>query len=329
MPTDKTDDFKIPSLKLNKIVEKELRIELLDYNATLTQTSVHALIDGASSYTHTEELLREARVIATIPTGLETLWHLACIGADEAWVSGWYVSISRISKIHPNTDDDVFTVCRLFPTGLSSTKEGELMYSDWHSRSIYVVRNEKTEKLITVPTGWFPDRLCCTRSGDILVSLSKKDHKKPQKVICYQGQRVKLEVEKDEHGDLIFAAGSNSLYVAGNNNGDICVSDANAQRVIVLDKTGRRVRFIYDGSPVTSRTLSFGPHHIVTDSLSQIIVAEPGVGCIHIIDQNGYFLRFVEKTNLSYINGLSIDSKKRLWIANGETKEVMIFQYLN
>lgn len=56
-----------------------------------------------------------------------------------------------------------------------------------------------------------------------------------------------------------------------NKNRDVCVSDASAGNVVVVDKTGR-VRFRYDGSAGSENP--FIPKSIVTDALSQIIVAD-------------------------------------------------------
>ena len=69
-----------------------------------------------------------------------------------------------------------------------------------------------------------------------------------------------------------------------NNNRDVCVSDLNANTVVVVDKTGR-IRFRFDGT-LARREKSFYPRGIVTDALSQIIVADYKNNCLHILDQN-------------------------------------------
>ena len=62
------------------------------------------------------------------------------------------------------------------------------------------------------------------------------------------------------------------FMLAENNNGDICVSDLNAELVVVVDRNGG-VRFRYDGAQAKRRK-SFDPRCIVTDSCSQIIVTD-------------------------------------------------------
>ena len=110
-----------------------------------------------------------------------------------------------------------------------------------------------------------------------------------------------------------------------NNNGDVCVSDINADAVVVVDKTGR-VRFRYDGTPAR-REKSFGPRGIVTDTLSQIIVADYINDCLHILDQNGQFLRCVDDCGLEKPNNLSVDSEGRLWVGC-DKGEIKVIKYL-
>ena len=114
--------------------------------------------------------------------------------------------------------------------------------------------------------------------------------------------------------------------ITENNNGDICVSDRNANTVTVVDRTGR-VRFRYYGTRAVIKP-SFGPTGIVTDSLSQIIVSDYNNDCLHIIDQNGKFLKCVDNCGLHKPWGLSVDSKDRLWVALTGENVIKVIKYL-
>ena len=92
------------------------------------------------------------------------------------------------------------------------------------------------------------------------------------KIIRYQGQRIKQEIYDDGQGNLIFTDGLRLLFMSENNNGDICVSDTDANTVVVVEKTGR-VLFRYNGRPAR-RKEAFGPRNIITDAWSHIIVAD-------------------------------------------------------
>ena len=69
---------------------------------------------------------------------------------------------------------DTFTsTCQYVPNGISVTRGRELIYRDVNSRTVNIVRHGKSETLITTPLDWRSWRLCCTRSGNILVNVYK------------------------------------------------------------------------------------------------------------------------------------------------------------
>ena len=189
-----------------------------------------------------------------------------------------------------------------------------------------IVLHGRSETLITPPEGGVLCRLHCTRSGDILIHMRIFKTKLENKIIRYQGQRIKQEIYNDGQGNPIFTDGLSSLFMSENNNGDICVSDTMANTVIVVEKTGR-VKFRYDGRPAR-RKEAFGPRGIITDTLSQIIVADYSNNCLHILDQDGQFLRCVDDCGLKDPYGLSVDSEGRLWVGSLNSGEIKVIEYL-
>ncbi|XP_022303722.2 uncharacterized protein LOC111111184 [Crassostrea virginica] len=320
--------LELPSLRSNVDQGKEFIIEIGGYRATLKQMSQPSpSADVSRLTTGIGKLMDQVRVIATIPTNYKPLYGVACVGGKEAWIYGKKKTITRID-IHGAVRDTVTTTCLDWPDGISVTRGRELIYSDFNSRTVNIVRHGKSETLITTPQDWGPGRLSLTRSGgDILVHVYKGiGPQRKNKIIRYQGQNVKQEINKDGQGSLIFKDGSSSLYMSENNNGDVCVSDRNANTVVVVDKTGR-VRFRYEGTPAR-REKSFHPRYIVTDALSQIIVADINNNCLHILDQNGQFLRCVDDCELEKPLGLNVDSEGRLWVWLLHTGEIKVIQYL-
>ena len=146
------------------------------------------------------------------------------------------------------------------------------------------------------------------------------------KIIRYQGQTITQKINKDRQGSPIFKDGTYPLNMSENNNGDVCVSDANADTVVVVNKPGR-VRFRYDGTQARPKK-AFGPRGIVTDALSQIIVADCNNNCLHILDQNGQFLRCVDDCGLEKPYGLSIDCEGKLWVGS-ERGDIKVIKYLD
>jgi hypothetical protein len=320
MPADV--DVKLPSLDTNTIQGREMSLEFSDYKANLTQTAMSSLTEE-TSHLSLQRLLEQAKSITTILTGVHPLRNVACVGVDEAWVCGKDKTIRRVD-IHGSVRDTVTTTRQCWPGDITVTRQGELVYSDANNRTVNIVRHGRTETLIT-PQGWHPEKLCSTKSGDILVSMGTIDVSQ-RKIVRYQGHTVTQEIDRDEDGEPIYKAGKYALYVVENNNGDVCASDANAYTVIVVNKS-RRVRFRYDGTPAR-RKKSFDPQNLVTDSMSQIIVADWNSACLHILDQNGQFLRCVDNCGLDDPLGLSVDSEGRLWVGLAKSGEVKVIQYM-
>ncbi|XP_062600630.1 uncharacterized protein LOC134262271 [Saccostrea cucullata] len=212
-----------------------------------------------------------------------------------------------------------------YPIDITVTRQGELIYSDYNHRTVNIVRNGKTETMITTPRGWHPEGLCCTISGDMVVSMCTTDNSH-RKIVRYQGQRVTQKIDKDEHGDPIYQGGEYVMYVVGNNNGDIVASDGNADTVVVVDRTGK-VRFRYNNKPPGGKE-SFFPTQIATDSMGHIIVVDQINNCLHILDQNGQFLGCVDNCELEHPMGLNVDSEGRLWVELFDSGEVKVMQYM-
>lgn len=317
-------DVKYTSLKANIADGKELSIEMGETKALLTHTSLsNSAVDVFC--TSQKQLLTMSREIAVIPTGYKPLRRMVCMGDNEAWIIGSNKTITRVD-IHGSVKETVVTNCRLWPDDISVTNQDELIYSDCNRRTVNIIRTGqcKIEVLITTPWDWIPSRMHCTRSGDILVSMFNGQKKK---IIRYHGKKKLQVIEKDNDDKPIFEDGNFVLYLTENNNGDVCASDMNAGVLVAIDMEGR-VRFRYNGTPIRKKD-QFSPRNIVTDSLSQIIVTDYNNSCLHILDQNGDFLKCLECHGLNKINALSLDSDGRLWAGLFESGEIKVIQYLN
>ncbi|XP_061179115.1 tripartite motif-containing protein 2-like [Saccostrea echinata] len=322
MPAD--IDVQIPPLNSKTDQGRELSLELGKYMVMLRQGSPSDLTDDAL-HLSTKRLLDKARVIATISSSVvKSTYSVACLGADEAWVSGGSNIIRRFN-IHGFEIDSVRIDVKNTFKGITLTRQGDLIYSDADNNTVNIVRHKKIEILITIPNGWRPWGLYCTRSGDILVSMSDVDSRL-KKIVQYQEGAVKCEINKDKYGIPILSPGRYINFVAENRNGDICVSDNNAGNVVVVDQRGN-VRFRYDGLPA-KRKEPLDPMQIVTDSMGNILVADENNGCLHILDQNGKFLMCVDQCGLDKPSGLSVDGMGRLWVGFKCSGSLKVIQYI-
>lgn len=114
-----------------------------------------------------------------------------------------------------------------------------------------------------------------------------------------------------------------TTYINENKNLDISVSDFGARAVVVINASGK-LRFRYAGHSYGS----FGPLGITTDIQSRLLVADGPNNLIHILDQDGHFLRYLDNCQLLYPWGLYIDSGRQLLVvAERDTGKLKCIEY--
>lgn len=272
-----------------------------------------------------KSLLKEPLTKATICTDyvghLNGLRSVACLNDDKIWSSG----MNNIISLY-NLQGDLLTSVRTKsgkrPTGIAVTNTGDLVYTDEDDKTINIVRNKKIEVLIKFHD-WRPLNVCSTPFGNLLVLMGSDDYEQT-KVVRYSGSTEKQCIQNDENGKAFFSP-DDSKYLAVNRNQDICVADYRAKRVVVISATGK-LRFTYTGS--TPNTIeSFDPVGITTDSLSRILIADGHCHYIHIIDQDGQFLRYIDNLNLRGPWGLCIDTNDNLFVAECDLGKIEKIQY--
>lgn len=268
-----------------------------------------------------EEPLTKATICTDYVGHLNGLRSVVCLNDDKIWSSG----VNNIISLY-NLQGDLLTSVRTKsgkrPTGIAVTNTGDLVYTDEDDKTINIVRNKKIEVLIKFHD-WRPLNVCSTPFGNLLVLMGSDDYEQT-KVVRYSGSTEKQCIQNDENGKAFFSP-DDSKYLAVNRNQDICVADYRAKRVVVITPTGK-LRFTYTGS--TPNTIeSFDPVGITTDSLSRILIADGHCHYIHIIDQEGQFLRYIDNLNLRGPWGLCIDTNDNLFVAECDLGKIEKIQY--
>ncbi|XP_062621761.1 uncharacterized protein LOC134283321 [Saccostrea cucullata] len=286
------------------------------YSMKTTQKSPEA---GSSP--PVKQLLDEPKTVTTIHTGYTNyLDNVACLSDEEIWTRGNDNTMKLFSINQGSLLKSIRIKSGNEPSSIVVTKSGDLVYTDFYDRTVNIVKNEKIEEVIRLQK-WRPKGVCSTSSGDLLVIM---DYKKQSKVVRYSGSTEKQTIQFDDKGKPIYTV--DTRYITENRNLDICVSDDGAKAVVVVNQAGK-LRFRYTGHTPAPKNEPFSPRGITTDSQTHILTADEYNHCVHIIDQDGQFLRYID-CGLSVPYGLCIDTNDNMFVAQLLKKQVKKITYL-
>ncbi|XP_078335047.1 uncharacterized protein LOC144625987 [Crassostrea virginica] len=286
----------------------------------INREQIHQQIGSLSELAITF-LLDEPRILTYIQTECRDLRRVSCLSDSELWTCGEDY-ILRLYNLQGELLRSVQTKSGYMPQDITVTQSGGLVYTDYIDRSINLVSGTQIQTLITL-RGWRPLGLCSTSSGDLLVIMTRDDGKQT-KVVRYSGSTEKQSIQWDDQGKRLYTTSNHTKYLCENRNLDICVADNGAGAVVVVSAAGK-LRFRYTGPPSTPRK-AFYPVAITTDSRANILTSDYNHR-IHIIDQDGLFLRFIHNCGLQYPWGLCVDSRDNLFVAESVTDRVKKLQY--
>ncbi|XP_048750103.2 uncharacterized protein LOC125661963 [Ostrea edulis] len=266
-------------------------------------------------------LLDEPRLTATIDTGYNRLLSVSCLSEDQVWTGGENETM-KLLNLQSKLLTSIQTKSGRQPGGIAVTRDGDFVYTDPSKRTLNLIKNKKIQTVITLQ-GWVPLFFCCTASDDLLVTMVSDDLKQ-SKVVRYSGSTEKQSIQFDDQSRPLYSSGYNK-YISENKNLDICVADYTASAVVVVNQSGK-LRFRYTSHPSNTEP-SFYPYGITTDSQSHILTADSNNHRIHILDQDGQFLRYIH-CDLCRPFGLCVDIRDNLFVAECHTAKVKKIQYL-
>lgn len=270
-------------------------------------------IPGAESSTLSDKpLLDIPKVVTAFVTEYEELKSVAYLNDDEVWTCG-DDNIITLYNIQGEQLNSVTTQSRKRPFDIAVKQNGILVYTVDENKTVNVAENTDTHRAISL-SRWEPSGVCVTTSGDLLVVMYSWKNSQV-KVVRYSGFASKQSYHYGERGSR--------GYVCENKNLDICAS-FNSE-IVVGSQAGKH-RFTYSG-PESATKKSFSFTGIATDSQCKILTIDDNNSCIHILDQNGTFLRFINNCGLRSPSNLGMDNNDNLLVTELYTGKVKKVQY--
>ncbi|XP_078341480.1 uncharacterized protein LOC144627701 [Crassostrea virginica] len=280
---------------------------------------------GAEFSPIARSLIDEPLILTDINTVYEDnnrLCGVSCLSDNEYWTRGWDNTL-RLYNLQGNLLKSVETISENGARDIAVTQNQDLVYTDSKDRSINIVKDTQIQSLIRL-RGWKPLNLCNTSSGDLLVTMVR-DGNKQSKVVRYSGLTEIQSIQWDDQGNALYSSDISAKYISENTNLDICVADLRGRAVVVVSAAGK-LRFRYIGpTPITRKP--FKPHGITTDSQGRILISDCDNHRIHILEQDGHFLRYIDNIGLQDPVDLCVDSLDNLFVAECILGNVKKIQY--
>lgn len=259
----------------------------------------------------------------------DTIQAIAPVSDKEAWVTcGWgtkdvyLYAITGERKKKITLDIQVDHMCL--------TPSGELLVSSYEDKYIRKINKEHAVCDFAIPH-LYPGGLVMTKRKELYVcavdsyTTRRADHSN-RCLMKLSEYGMNLD-QIDEDGDyILFGA---PYRVAEAPNRDLLVTDREEGklRVTRVDQEGCR-KYIYTGPKEAKQKQPFNPLGLCCDRGGNLLVADWGNHCVHLVDNDGEFKGFIlsQKDGLFKPNAMALDKMGHLWIGDGNAT-VRVYKY--
>eukprot|EP00105_Crassostrea_gigas_P001317 XP_011413427.1 PREDICTED: uncharacterized protein LOC105318178 [Crassostrea gigas] len=246
-----------------------------------------------------------------------------CLNDEYVWICG-ESKILRLYNSQGKLVKSIKTKSGNWPMDITVTRNGYLVYSDSIDRTVNLVNDTDDIEPVIALQGWKPQSVSGSSIGGLLIVMDSYDYNHA-KVIHFCGYRVIQTIQFDADGFPLYSSGS-IKYISENSNLDVCVSDCVAGAVVVVNQTGK-FRFRYKGIYSENSCRPFKPFGITTDSQGWILTSDWYNQIIHILDQDGQLLGYID---CGFIDpyGVCVDTRGNLFVTRYYGSKVIKFRYI-
>nr|XP_034319011.1 uncharacterized protein LOC105345456 isoform X2 [Crassostrea gigas] len=307
-----------------KPVDRDNLYSLFGLITPLSTATEENVLSQNQPNTSVKELLDEPEIFATIQTRCENPRSICCLNEDKIWASGRTNDIECF-----NVKGVLLQTIKIslghFTNDIAIDWDGDLLYTNSATRTVNKVKNGQTEVLTTL-RDWVPINLCVTSIGDLLVSMHSIDRTQ-SKVVRYSGSTEIQTIQYDREGKSLYSGNVYVKYITENRNRDICVADCGAGSIVAVSQDGK-LKWSYNGYPSVTKNKPFNPRGITADSQSHILTVDGKNHCIHILDENGQFLLYIDNCDLKDPWDVCVDTNDNLFVCEVLKGNVKKIKYL-
>ena len=240
-----------------------------------------------SPHTCSLDILGMYKISSSIETGFPGCLHTMVVTDDKkVWMGGKNNTLKLFDlqgNVQRTLNIPCSSNCRLY----ICMHNGQVVFSDTANKTIRKISQDNVVVTLFKTGNWEPYGVKDTASGHLLLCLCKDDQ---SKVVRYSGTgSVLQEIQFDSQCQSLYDA---AWYITENVNGDIIVGDFKKDAIVAVDRLGI-FRYSYSGM---NTDLEVGS--VANNSLGNVFLTDCKGEKIHILDEDGKFLKYFDLKGL-------------------------------